>query len=168
MVKVYLIKFSGRHFAESKEVDKLVKQQFGAKARVVRTSSGKPVICGKEKAFLSLSHTCGIGAVCLADVEVGVDIEKLRTPPKRLAKKLLESDEKKFFTKWTRIEAMQKIDELPLKAALERPTDDGQYQFITKRFGAFLLSVATKKDEQCRKTENIQIVDKIVDSVDNF
>lgn len=68
-------------------------------------AEGKPGFSHMPGLYFNLSHSHG-GAVCaLWDQEVGVDIEKLRPPPRRLA---AGRDAGAFFQWWTSMEATVK------------------------------------------------------------
>lgn len=87
-----------------------------------RTISGKPYLAGAPEWKFNFAHSRGMALVAVAmDVEVGVDIERLRPMPEHaaIAERFFPpmeaaeyasgpQDAREFFRRWTRLEAILK------------------------------------------------------------
>ena len=69
---------------------------------IEREAGGKPYFPARPEICFNLSHSHGAAACALHDKPVGVDIEKLRPAPRRLAAGM---DDEAFFRLWTAREA---------------------------------------------------------------
>lgn len=80
---------------------------FGLKAlpEIAREAGGKPFFPDRPDICFNLSHSHGAAACAIHDKPVGVDIEKLRPAPKRLANGM---EDDAFFRLWTAKEATVK------------------------------------------------------------
>ncbi|MDE7261678.1 MAG: hypothetical protein K2N78_06420 [Oscillospiraceae bacterium] len=67
-----------------------------------REPGGKPFFPGRPDICFNLSHSHGAAVCALHDKPVGIDVEKLRPAPRRLAKGMADED---FFRLWTAKEA---------------------------------------------------------------
>jgi len=94
---------------------------------------GKPYLPSAPELRFNLSHSHGIALVAVAlDVEVGVDVEKLRPLPEFAAiaerffppNEPVPADEVDFFRVWTRIEAVLKGRGVGLLGAGDDPDGD--------------------------------------------
>jgi len=74
---------------------------------IAREEGGKPYFPERPDICFNLSHSYGAVVCAVHDRPVGVDIEKLRPAPKRLAAGL---DDCTFFRRWTAMEASVKRD----------------------------------------------------------
>ena len=72
---------------------------------IARESGGKPFFPGHPDICFNLSHSHGAAVCALHDKPVGVDIEKLRPAPRRLADGMADEA---FFRLWTAREATVK------------------------------------------------------------
>ena len=84
-----------------------VRKVFGMEElpEVMRSEKGKPYFSGYPRICFNLSHSHGAVVCALHDKPIGVDIEKLRRAPKRLAAGLSDDT---FFHRWTSMEATVK------------------------------------------------------------
>lgn len=74
---------------------------------IAREEGGKPYFPDRPDICFNLSHSYGAVVCAVHDRPVGVDIEKLRPAPKRLAKGM---EDRAFFFLWTAKEASVKRD----------------------------------------------------------
>lgn len=97
------------HDAAWKLLDRAVAEVFGESVlpAVTRESRGKPYFPDRPDICFNLSHSRGAVVCAVHDRAVGVDIEKMRSAPKRLAAGL---DDHAFFLRWTAKEASIKRD----------------------------------------------------------
>lgn len=130
-------------------------ENLGAK-NISYLPNGKPTA---ENCFISVSHSGGRCAVCVSELEVGVDIEKIGDRDfENVARKTFGEKEKEyyfnnkvpqsFFEIWTRKEAYSKISGEGIKEII-KGTDtfslDG-YEFETKISDGFVLTICEKKN----------------------
>lgn len=110
------------------------------------TPSGKPYLPGVPALKFNLSHSHGMAVVGVAlEVEIGVDVERVRTlpgheaiaerffPPSEAAAHaavLAPDRERDFFRRWTRIEAILKARGVGLYGAGEEPEGEWTIQEI--------------------------------------
>jgi 4'-phosphopantetheinyl transferase len=102
----------------------ILRGALGCDARIATAESGKPWLPDTPRWRFNLSHSRGTALVGVAlDVDVGVDVERVRThrdweaiaerffPPSEAAAFLAAPEsarEREFFRRWTRLEAMWK------------------------------------------------------------
>lgn len=134
-----------------------------------RTADGKPYSPGNPP--FSISHSAGVIAVCLAEREVGLDIEKLREAPFRTMRRFCTPEEqayilsagseeekrRRFFTVWTLKEAYCKCTGEGLSGGLQSVSfsiKNGKascsaqgFAVGFKQYGDFLVAAAIR-DEQ--------------------
>lgn len=84
-----------------------VQQVYGISAlpEIAREDGGKPYFPKHRGIFFNISHSHGAAICAVHDHSIGVDIEKLRPAPKRLAGSMSDRD---FFCLWTEKEASVK------------------------------------------------------------
>ena len=120
---------------------------------VVYLPSGKPAFCS-GKAFLSVTHTEGLYAVCFSEKEVGIDCEKTDTEKERVKKKYFDPEEEKlpFSLVWTGKEAVAKITGEGLSAisSIKVRRDqafyhDKKYRLYEKEIRGYRITVAEKE-----------------------
>ena len=73
-----------------------------------RTDRGKPFFPGYPQVHFSISHTEGAAAAAAADAPVGVDIQRVQTPPRHLVRLTGLEEPEPFFESWVRWEARAK------------------------------------------------------------
>ena len=77
-----------------------------AEIRFTYSETGKPLTDG---AFFSVSHSGDLVACAVSNREIGLDLEKIRPVPARLARALdCEEAAEDFWRRWTRLEAALK------------------------------------------------------------
>ncbi|MDE7220256.1 MAG: hypothetical protein K2O45_11645 [Oscillospiraceae bacterium] len=86
---------------------------------IAREAGGKPYFPSRPDICFNLSHSHGAAVCALHNAPVGVDVEKLRPAPERLAQGL---DDEAFFRLWTAREATVKRRGQGIGALL-RPLD---------------------------------------------
>ena len=75
-------------------------------ATILRTDKNKPYLEG-NKAYISVSHSKDLIAICVADEEVGIDLQHTRgVNIEKIAERFFECE---FFKLWTRKEAFAKL-----------------------------------------------------------
>ena len=112
-----------------------------------REPGGKPYFPARPELQFSLSHSHG-GAVCaLHSLPVGVDIEKLRPAPRRLAQGM---EDEAFFRLWTAKEATVKREGRGI-AALRGPLEpDGHCRCLESLLPGFIITVCPSEDAALR------------------
>lgn len=101
-------------------------------------SGGKPYFPSRPGLHFNLSHSHG-GVVCaLHDKPVGIDIEKLRPAPRRLADGM--SDEA-FFRLWTAREASVKREGQGIARLLQSPAPDPLCQTFDNLLPGYIITV---------------------------
>ena len=88
----------------------LLRDRYGwtALPPMERTENGKPFFSGHPQVHFSISHTAGAAAAAVSDAPVGVDIQRIQTPPRRLACLTGMEEPEAFFGSWVRWEARAK------------------------------------------------------------
>lgn len=101
--------------AEAASRASLLETALGSTHAVAIGPHGKPYLPGMPCVKFNISRTRGMALIAVAmDVEVGVDVERLRTIPewREIAAKYFPRmpvrDEREFFRQWTRLEAQVK------------------------------------------------------------
>ena len=111
-----------------------------------REPGGKPYFPARPELQFSLSHSHG-GAVCaLHSLPVGVDIEKLRPAPRRLAQGM---EDEAFFRLWTAKEATTKREGKGL-SVLRRLEPDGLCRCLEDLLPGFLVTVCPSAEASVR------------------
>ena len=88
---------------------------------IAREARGKPYFPSRPDICFNLSHSHGAAVCALHDRPVGIDVEKLRPAPKRLAAGMAD---KAFFRLWTAREAAVKRAGLGVEALRRTRTPD--------------------------------------------
>ena len=113
---------------------------------VSRLPGGKPWFPDLPEVCFNLSHSRG-GAVCaLHGLPVGVDIEKLRPAPRRLAQGM---EDEAFFRLWTAKEATAKREGKGL-SVLRRLEPDGLCRCLEGLLPGFLVTVCPSAEASVR------------------
>lgn len=114
---------------------------------IFRPLGQKPYCLGFE---MSISHSAGVVAVALSDVPIGVDIEKIRQPRIRAAKRLFTEAElavvdSRFWDIWTRKEAYGKAQGRGLYSKLAQFDTLNDLNFSSFIFEDFICCVYSPK-----------------------
>lgn len=72
---------------------------------IARGEEGKPFFPQRPEICFNISHSHGAAVVVLHDRDIGIDVEKMRSAPKRLS---AGKSDKEFFRAWTATEATVK------------------------------------------------------------
>lgn len=104
-------------------LSRAVEQVFGLTEvpEVAKGERGKPFFPERPDIFFNLSHSRGAAVCAVHDKTIGVDVEKIRPAPKRLANGL---EDRAFFRLWTAKEATLKRDGGTLAALLREYEPD--------------------------------------------
>ena len=99
----------GEHDLAYKLLAAALKRELGLSElpEMAREDGGKPYFPGCPNICFNLSHSHGAAVCALHDKPVGIDVEKLRPAPRRLADGL---EDEAFFRLWTAKEATIKRD----------------------------------------------------------
>ena len=125
----------------------LVKEIFGEKTLpvVAREQGGKPCFLERPDICFNLSHSHGAVACAVHDKPIGVDIEKLRSAPKRLAGNLSDRD---FFRRWTAKEASIKRDGKGIGALLRDFEPDPLCQIFEEILPGWVMAVCSSESAE--------------------
>ena len=98
-----------------------VQREFGMDAvpEIEREPGGKPFFVGCSDLHFNVSHSHGAAVCALHDKPVGIDVERVRKAPRRLAQ---GQEDREFFRTWTCKEATIKRQGLGVGALL-RPVE---------------------------------------------
>ena len=134
MVSVYIIKYTDLGQAKESILQEYSKKSKGVRFALEYLPTGAPQLIagGKQKGYVSISHTDGWLAMAFSDSKVGVDLERA---DREVSPKVCENIEK-----WTRIEAYAKWTGLGLSRDMlfEKLPDD---IIVTKVFAKYVISV---------------------------
>ena len=114
---------------------------------VAREPSGKPYFPDAPALCFSLSHTDGAVLAALSDRPVGADLERLRPPPLRLARRFgLEGED--FFRSWVRREARGKRTGEGVTAQLRAETElePGERFGFVETFSGYVAGVSAMEE----------------------
>src|SRR5579872_3983781 len=134
----------------------------GEPLEFARTASGKPYLPATPELRFNLSHGRGMALVGVAlDVEVGVDVERVRPVPQHMA--IAErffppaeaadfsafpetGREREFFRRWTRLESVLKANGIGLYGAGQQLGGEWTIQEIDagQEFAAAVAAAATR------------------------
>ena len=106
---------------------------------------GKPYFPGHPEVHFSLSHTAGAAAAALAEVPVGVDIERIRPVSVRTMERVAGvRTETAFFRSWVRREARVKRTGNGIVTMMrsETPLNRGEYYYEVEAFPGYAAGVA--------------------------
>ncbi len=118
----------------------LLRREFGFEGlpEIARRQGGKPWFPAHPRICFNVSHSHGGAAAAVHDRELGVDMEKLRPAPRRLAAGL--SDEA-FFRMWTAQEATIKRAGEDWRSLLRRPVPDETCRCVEDLLPGWIITV---------------------------
>ena len=105
------------------------------------SANGKPFLIGRDGerktgVYFSITHTKGLAGAVVGEVPVGLDAERIRPYPAKVAARYFSPAEQKlleegntaaFYRLWTKKEALAKLLDLPLLQVMERPEDEPKH-----------------------------------------
>lgn len=115
---------------------------------VEREAGGKPFFPAHPEICFNLSHSHGAAVCALHHLPVGVDVERLRSAPKRLAAGL---EEEAFFRLWTAREATIKRRGQGLAALLRPVSPDPLCQCLPDFLPGCIVTVCPSQAAVVRK-----------------
>ncbi len=114
---------------------------------IAREAGGKPYFPSRPEVCFNLSHSHGAAVCAIHDQPIGVDIEKLRPAPKRLAGGM---EDEAFFRLWTAKEATVKRLGLGI-AALRGPVEpDPRCRCLAGLMEGWIITVCPSSDAPIR------------------
>lgn len=121
-------------------LERLLRREFGIEAlpEIARRARGKPWFPTRPALCFNVSHSHGAAVAAVHDREIGVDVEKLRPAPRRLAAGL--SDEA-FFRLWTAREATGKRAGEDWRSLLRCPTPDENCRCVEELLPGYIVTV---------------------------
>ena len=133
----------------------LLRERYGwtALPPMERTGNGKPFFPGHPQVHFSISHTAGAAAVAVSDAPVGVDIQHIQTPPRRLAYLTGLEEPEAFFRSWTQWEARAKRTGAGILDMVRRqpPLAPGEVCTEILAFPGYMAASAGAEPEQVRR-----------------
>lgn len=114
---------------------------------IARAPGGKPYFPGRPDICFNLSHSHGAAVCALHDKPVGVDIEKLRPAPRRLADGM---DDEAFFRLWTAKEATIKRRGEGIGALLRPLEPDPRCRCLEGLLEGYIVTVCSSEDAVIR------------------
>ncbi len=114
---------------------------------IARMAGGKPWFPDFPAFHFNLSHSWGAAVCALHDGPVGVDVERLRPAPRRLAAGL---DDESFFRRWTALEATVKRQGRGAGALLRMREPDRLCQCLEGLLPGWIVTVCPQKSAPLR------------------
>ncbi len=110
---------------------------------IAREAGGKPYFPSRPDICFNLSHSHGAAVCALHDKPVGIDVEKLRPAPRRLAGGL---DDEAFFRLWTAREASIKRRGLGVAVLLRPMEPDPLCQCLEGLLEGYIVTVCPSEN----------------------
>lgn len=122
-----------------------LEREYGVTALpdIARTPSGKPYFPGCPHIHFNLSHSHGAAVCALHHRPVGVDVERLRPAPRRLAG---DMEDEAFFRLWTAKEATVKREGRGLGALLGPLEPDRRCRCLEGFLPGWIVTVCPTED----------------------
>lgn len=127
-----------------------LERELGLRAllEIAREAGGKPYFPSRPDICFNLSHSHGAAVCALHDKPVGIDVEKLRSAPRRLAGEL---EDEAFFRLWTAREASIKRRGLGLHALLRPEEPDPLCQCLEGLLEGWIVTVCPSAPAEIRQ-----------------
>lgn len=125
------------------------KREWGLDAlpEIVREPGGKPFFPSRPDICFNLSHSHGAVVCALHDKPVGVDVEKLRPAPKRLAAGM---EDEAFFRLWTAKEATVKRRGLGIGALVQPLEPDPLCRCVEGLLEGYIVTACPSEHTEVR------------------
>ena len=114
---------------------------------ISREAGGKPFFPSRPDVCFSLSHSRGAAVCAVHNRPVGVDIEKIRSAPRRLADGL---EDEAFFRLWTAKEATIKRQGLGVEALLRPMEPDPLCRCAEGLLEGYIVTVCPSEEAELR------------------
>ena len=114
---------------------------------IAREPGGKPFFPGRPDICFNLSHSHGAAVCALHNKPVGIDVEKLRPAPKRLAAGM---EEGAFFRLWTAKEATVKRQGLGIGALIRPLEPDPLCRCVEGLLDGYFVTVCPSEHTEIR------------------
>lgn len=114
---------------------------------IARREAGKPWFPEHPHICFNVSHTHGAAVCAIHDQEIGVDVEKLRPAPRRVA---AEMEDEAFFRLWTAQEASIKREGKDWRSLLSRPTPDECCRCVENILPGWIVTVCPTENSPIR------------------
>ena len=146
----------GEHDLAYKLLAAALEQELGLSElpEMAREDGGKPYFPGCPNICFNLSHSHGAAVCALHDKPVGIDVEKLRPAPRRLADGLADEA---FFRLWTAKEATIKRQGGSAAALLRPMEPDGLCQCLEPLLEGYTVTVCPSEKAAVRAKVMSQI-----------
>lgn len=137
------------HPAAWRLLELALEREFQMKAlpEVGRGEGGKPFFPDDPHLCFNLSHSRGAAVCALHTLPIGVDVERLRPAPRRLARGMTDGE---FFRAWTAREASIKREGLPWTALLRDREPDGTCRWLEELLPGWVVAVCPTKNDPIR------------------
>ena len=114
---------------------------------IARESGGKPFFPSHPDICFNLSHSHGAAVCAIHDKPVGVDVEKLRPAPQRLAGGM---EDEAFFRLWTAKEATVKRQGMGIAALRQLSEPDPRCHCLDGLLEGYIVTVCPSEDGAVR------------------
>ena len=155
IVDTVIFQTNGFSVMHDRELLALLRERYGwtALPPMERTGNGKPFFPGHPQVHFSISHTAGAAAVAVSDAPVGVDIQHIQTPPRRLAYLTGLEEPEAFFRSWAQWEARAKRTGTGILDMVRRqpPLAPGEVCTEILAFPGYMAASAGAEPEQVRR-----------------
>ena len=140
----------GEHALAYRLLAAALERELGLPAlpEIAREPGGKPYFPGRPDICFNLSHSHGAAVCALHDKPVGIDVEKLRPAPRRLAGDL---GDEAFFRLWTAKEATIKRRGQSAAALLQPMEPEGLCRCLEGLLEGYIVTVCPSEDAPIRR-----------------
>lgn len=114
---------------------------------IAREAEGKPFFPARPDICFNLSHSHGSAVCALHNKPVGIDVEKLRPAPRRLAEGL---EDERFFRLWTATEASIKREGRGVGALLRPVEPDPMCRCVEGLLKGYIVTVCPSEEAVIR------------------